>query len=207
MSEALDRATETLVEDDLSYIVLDKEELPDDLWDLEVAREGVLDNATMAAHGFSGSTTGDTRGTGRINGFIREFARAEEPDTLGPGTDVVAASVVHLFDEARQVSRWMTDRFLGEFRRVVGKDLRPGQHLMSADQLKFEGFSDEAIGLRTLQATNSGLVSSTIVDFRVGRLLGVAYLVSLGDVTRRELVARIGIALERRMVKVLLGAI
>ena len=207
MSEALNKATEALVEDDLSYMVLGKEELPENLSDLEVAREGVLDNTTMAAHGFSGSTTGGTRATGRVNGFIREFARTEEPETLGPGTDVVAATVVHLFDEARQVSRWMTDRFLGEFRRVVGKDLRPGQHLMSADQLKFEGFSDEAIGLRTLQATNSGLVSSTIVDFRVGRLLGVAYLVSLGDVTRKEVVRPLGMALERRIVRVLLGAI
>ena len=101
----------------------------------------------------------------------------------------------------------MKERFLGEFQRFAGKDLGDGQQLIRAEQIQFDGFADEAVGLRVLQTIPAGLVSSTIVDFRVGRLLGVAYLVALGDVERKELVTRIGMELERRTVKVLLGAI
>ena len=62
------------------------------------------------------------------------------------------------------------------------------------------------MGLRTLQTSPTGLISSTIVDFRVGRLLGVAYLVTLGDVERKQLIGEMGMELERRIVRVLLDA-
>jgi hypothetical protein len=47
-------------------------------------------------------------------------------------------------------------------------------------------------------------VSSTIIDFRVGRLLGVAYVATLGNSGRLELVERLAQALERRFVQVAL---
>ena len=100
----------------------------------------------------------------------------------------------------------MTNKFLGEFTYFVGRDLGRGQELLKADPLEFEGLSDESVGLRTLQTTEFGLVSSTVADFRVGRLLGVAYMVTAGDVERRLLVNELGIHLERKMVRVLLGA-
>ena len=207
MSEALYRATEAVREDDLSNMVLAREELPLELQDFQVSKDGVLDNETMAEHGFPGSTTGGIRATGRILGYHREFVNPSQESAFQIGSNLIAATVVHLFRDREAVSGWMTKKFIGEFQSFVGHEAGPGQHLISADRLEIEGFSDEAVGMRTLQATPTGPVSSTIVDFRVGRLLGVAYLVSLGDVEREQLTRQMGSELERRIVKVLLGAI
>ena len=184
MSGALDRATQEVSEEDLSGMVLDGPDLPGELQGFALAREGVLDNATMAEQGFPGSTTGETAATGRLAGYLREFAGPHEPGVFEEGFDLLSATVVHLFGNGNEVSRWMNEKFLGEFQRFTGRELGEGQQLLSADQIHYDGFSDEAVGLRTVQPTQAGPVSSTIVDFRVGWLLGVAYLVTLGDVER-----------------------
>ena len=207
MSEVFYRTTQAITEAELSSMVLLKEELPQGLQDFELAREGALDNETMASQGFPGGTTQGIRDTGRLAGYIREFTgpvRSRVPDE---GDNVMAATVAHLFEEEDCVSRWMSERFLGEFQRFVGHDLEGGQRILSADQLQFAGFSDEAVGLRVLQTSQAGLVSSTIVDFRLGRLLGVVYLVAVGDVERKNLVSRMGMELERKMVRAVLGTI
>ena len=206
MPVTLGRATQGVSEEDLSNMVLDRQELPRELQEFQVGREGVLDNETMAAQGFPGSTTGETRATGRITGYLREFVDRVEPNVLQTGSNVVAATVVHLFREEEEVSRWMKEKFLGEFQRFVGQQLGNGQQLLSTDELQFDGFSDEVVGLRTFQTSHVGPVSSTIVDFRVGRLLGVAYLVSLGDVQRDQLVNEMGTQLEQKIVRVVLGS-
>ena len=59
-------------------------------------------------------------------------------------------------------------------------------------------------GLRVLQSSPEGPVSSTVVDFRVGRLLGVAYVVTLGNYTQQALTQRLGQTLERHMVQAIL---
>ena len=56
-----------------------------------------------------------------------------------------------------------------------------------------------------MQGGESGLVSSTVIDFRVGRLLGVAFVATIGDHTRLELATQLGLALEKRMVSVILS--
>ena len=63
---------------------------------------------------------------------------------------------------------------------------------------------DQAVGLRVLQSNEPGPVSSTIIDFRVGRLLGVAYVATLGNCERLALVEQLAHALERRFVQVAL---
>ena len=206
MLESLERATQSVGEEELSRMVLDKQDLHLELEGYQLAREGVLDNETMAAHGFPGSTTGETSATGRITGYLREFISSADPTVIQKGMDVIAATVVHLFHHKDEVSRWMTEKFLGDFKRYEGQELSEGQQLLSAEPLKFEGFSDLAVGLLTKQTSQTGPISSTIVDFRVGRLLGVAYLATLGDADRKQLVTKIGLALERKMVKVSLGS-
>jgi hypothetical protein len=62
------------------------------------------------------------------------------------------------------------------------------------------------VALRVLQGGVTGLMSSTIVDFRVGRVLGVAIVGTVGDHGRLELAAELGLALEKRIVSVVLGA-
>jgi hypothetical protein len=71
-------------------------------------------------------------------------------------------------------------------------------------RLQFHGFADEVAGLRVLQSSPIGPISSTVVDFRLGRLLGVAYVATLGNYARGELVERLGLALERKIVRVVL---
>jgi hypothetical protein len=44
-----------------------------------------------------------------------------------------------------------------------------------------------------------------VVDFRVGRVLGVTYIATLGNYARQELVTELGLALERKIVHVVLG--
>ncbi len=207
MPEALYRATLEISESDLAAMVLENGDLPQELAGFQFAREGPLDNNTMAAYGLPGNTGEETRATGRLMGHLREFVSPTRSGATEAEADVMAATVVHLFGDGQAVLRWMEEKFIGEFQRFVGQELGHEQSLLRADRLEFERFSDEAVGLRTLQTTDSGLVSSTIVDFRVGRLLGVAYLVSLGDEERQGLVGEMGLALESRMVRVILGAI
>ena len=206
MPEALYRASQSVVEEDLSSMVLARDELPYELRELYPSRDGLLDNETMAEQGLPGTTTADISNAGRITGYIREFVTSARPGAIQAGSDVAVATLSHLFNNNLEVSLWMTEKFLGDSQRAVGKDLGQGQKLVSVDRLQFDGFSDETVGIRTLQTTPAGLVSSTVVDFRIGRLLGVAYLVSLGDVERQQLVQQLGLELERKMVKVLLDA-
>ena len=206
MSSALYRASQEVSEEDLAEMVLLASELPEELREFAVARETFLSNAAMAAQGFPGSTTEDILATGRISGYLREFVSPAQPEVLQPGSNLIAATVVHMFDDAGSVLRWMTDKFLGEFEQYVGKDLTHGERLISAERLDVGGFFGTAVGLRPVQTSQIGLVASTIVDFGVGRILGVAYVAALGDVERVELVRDTGLAFERKIVRVLLGS-
>ncbi len=206
MSEAFDHASRSVGEESLAVMVLTSDELLPELQEFQVAREGPLDNASMAAQGFPGNTTGEVNKTGRLNGYLREFVSPVHPALLHDGSDLMVASVVHLFEEPEQVSQWMEKKFLGEFKSFVGQELGEDQLLVRAQQIEVEGYSDQAVGLHSLQTTDAGLVSSTVVDFRVGRVLGVAYVVTLGDIERKELATQVGLSLERRIVKVLLGS-
>ena len=49
------------------------------------------------------------------------------------------------------------------------------------------------------------MISSTVVDFRLGRLLGVAFVGTVGEHERSDLAMKIGQSLEKRMVAVVLG--
>ena len=207
MSEALYKATTELAEGDLSWMVLAKEDLPDRFKEFPVSQEIILDNEAMAEHGIPGTTPEETRATGRLTGYLLEFTNHVAIDALTPGSDILVATVVHMFEDKASVSRWMSEKFVREFRHMEGQELKPGQQLISVDVLQMEGFSDEAVAIRSVQTTPVGVASSTIVDFRVGRLLGVAYNVVLGDIDRTELVRQLGVSLEMKIVRVLLGAI
>ena len=206
MSEALHRATYAITAADLPRMVLSRSELPPALHDFLPVRVGILDNDTMAQQGFPGSSAERFRSVGRRTGYLQEFAAPapEERQELPVGYDLAAATVVHLFEDAQGVSRWLEEIFLGEFEAHVDQELQDGQRLLMVQRLEFHGFADEVAGLRVLQSSPIGPISSTVVDFRVGRFLGVAYVATLGNYERRELVERLGRALERKIVRVVL---
>ena len=204
-TSSMARATYRVTEETLEDMVLEKSEFPNDFLAHQVVREGELDNERLARNGFVGSTAERFRTAGRVTGTMRELGPTSEMG-MSDGFDFMAASVVHLFDSPESVSRWMHDIFLKDFEDHVGDSVGQGHQLVSATRLDTSGFYDESVGLRVLQGGPGGLISSTVIDFRLGRLLGVAFIGTIGDHERADLTAEIGHALERRMASVVLGA-
>ncbi len=207
MSQALHRAAQLMTEADLPSMVLSQKDLPASLQAFVAVRQEYLDNETMAEQGLPGSTAERFRKVGRITGYLQDFqAPAPEDDVVPPGYDLVVASVVHLFDDPDGVARWIDEVFLHDFEASVDQEIHPGQHLLAAERLSVEElFSDVAAGLRVVQSTPDGSLSSTVVDFRVGRILGVVYVATLGNYSRLEVTQELGLALERKIVRVVLG--
>ncbi len=197
-------ATYRVGEPDLEYMTLEAGDLPDELRGYQLARSGPLDNAEMAENGFKGSTADRFRNAGRIGGFMREFVPTSDVSPAS-GVNFVGATVVHLFENPDQVSGWMSDVFVKDFEDNVGESVGSGQQLISVNRLDVEGFYDEAVGLHVLQGGPAGLLSSTVIDFRVGRLLGVAFVGAIGEHQRATLASELALALEKRMVQVALG--
>ena len=204
-SNPLWTATYRVGETDLEYMTLEATDLPDDLRGYQLARSGPLDNAEMAENGFTGSTADRFRNAGRIGGFMREFVPTSDVSPTS-GVNFVGATVVHLFENPDQVAGWMSDVFVKDFEDNVGESVGSGQQIISVDRVDTAGFYDESVGLRVLQGGPAGLLSSTVIDFRVGRLLGVAFVGVIGEHERTELATEMALALEKRMVQVALGA-
>lgn len=204
-SFSIDRATYSVGESALDLMVLEKTGFPEFFQGHQVIREGSLDNATLAENGFAGSTADRFSDAGRVTGMMRELGPTSNM-AMSDGFDFMAASVVHLFDSPDSVHHWMHDIFLKDFEDQIGESVGPGHQLVSATRLEPQGFFDEAVGLRILQGGTNGLISSTVVDFRVGRLLGVVFIGAVGDHDRLRPVEQLGQALEKQMVSVVLGS-
>ncbi len=199
MTTPLVRATFDLRLEDLPSLALEVGDLPPRYGGFTRTREEELDNRAMAARGFESASEERFRGVGRIGGFVREFWSASASDALD-GEDVMAGTVVHLFDTPQGVSEWMRDVFVRDFTANVGSDASEGQRLVSADRFEPQGFYDEAVGVRAVYEGRSAPVSASIIDFRIGRVLGVAYVATIGDHNREEESAELGIALEKAIV-------
>ncbi|MCH7745069.1 MAG: hypothetical protein IIC84_03250 [Chloroflexi bacterium] len=204
MADILTDATLKISEEDLKSMVLEKEQLPEEFKQFKPGREGPLDNVTMAEQGFPGSTEESFRDMGRITGYMREFASSSANPPAQDGTDIMVATVVHLFDDAQVVSKWMTDVFVKQFEDNVGKSMPSGQELIAIEHVVVNGFYDEVVALRATQTKDGSSFSSTIIDFRLGRLLGVAFVVTSGDVERTSLAEQVAVELERNIVKAVL---
>ena len=174
MSNRLVQATFGIYESDLPRLALSAYDLPSRYQSYTQTREEALDNYTMAVTGFPGATEERFRAIGRIGGFVREFW-SSTVDTDVDGADVLVGSVAHLFDNPDGVHAWMHDVFLHDFQNNIGSDAGEDQILVGADRFTPEGFYDEAVGLRASYNTSGHPVTATIIDFRVGRILGVAY--------------------------------
>ena len=201
---SLDRATFGVSDADLGLMVLEKTEMPEEFLGHQVVREGPLNNQAMAENGFANSTAERFKQAGRINGFMREFgptSNMSAPD----GFNFLAASVAHLFATPDSVVGWMQDVFLKDFEENSGEGVGEGLQLVSAQRLEPKNFFDEAVALRILQGGPTGLISSTVIDFRVGRILGVAFVGTVGDHERMDLATEVGLALEKRIVRIALG--
>ena len=206
MTDTLVRATFKVAEEDLERMVLSKAQLPSPLVGFLQYRERILTNSTMAENGFPGNTLEKLENIGRITGYVREFVSPLKGPPVEVGTDLVSATVAHLFRDERSASTWMSEEFLSQFERNVGNTIGKDQKLVSVHPLEIEGLYGEGITLCAIHDGPEGILSSTIVDFRVGCLLGVAYVVTFGEVERTSLVKNLAIELERQIVKVVLDS-
>ncbi len=204
-SSSIGRATYSIGESALDLMVLEKAGFPELFLGHQVVREGSLDNETLAQNGFEGASAERFSQAGRVTGVMRELGPTSNMG-MSDGFDFMAATVVHLFDSPDSVHSWMHDIFLKDFEDRVGESVGQGHQLVSATRLDPQGFFDEAVGLQVLQGGADGLISSTVVDFRVGRLLGVVFIGTVGDHVRLDQVVQLGQALEKRMVGVVLGS-
>ncbi len=159
----------------------------------------------MAQQGLPDSTEEKVPSAGRANGFLREFGPTSNIPNHD-GFDFLGSTVAHPFDDQAPVPGWMHDIFIKDFENNAGERVGDEHQLVSAIRLELQGFYDEAVALKVVQGGPRGLVSSPIIDFRVGRLLSVAFVATLGDHTRLELTTELGLALDKRMVKAILGA-
>ena len=204
-SFSIDRATYSVGESALDLMVLEKSAFPEAFQGHQIIREGTLDNETLAENGFEGTTPERFSDAGRVTGVMRELGPTSNM-AMVDGFDFMAASVVHLFDSPESVHSWMHEIFLKDFEDRVGESVGQGHQLVSATRLDPQGFFDEAVGLKVLQGGLDGLISSTVIDFRVGRLLGVVFIGAVGDHDRLAQVEKLGQDLEKRIVSVVLGS-
>jgi hypothetical protein len=205
---ALLYAIHGVLANEIQYMVLNASQLPEELGGFEVLREADLDNETMANHGFGKKTADDLAKLGRITGYVREFVVPQGAATLEeePAEIIMAATVIHLFEGEDAVKRWIDDSFVRDFRDNVGKESNEGQVLQGVEILEIEGLHDYAASLLVLHEMPDAVLASTIIDFRMGNLLGVAYVVAKRDVTLSALAKQLAVALEQQMVRVALGA-
>lgn len=200
------RATEGMTEEDLAWMPLEQQDLPIEFRSFRLLREGPLDNETMAKQSVLDRTADDLSELGRITGHLKEYAASASPEGIAPGSSLAVATVVHLFRDGESVSNWMLEVFQKEFEASVGDEVAPGYRVESAQRFEPKGLASETIGMEVIQRGPAGGAASTVVDFRVGRLLGVAYTITAGEPGEKASVEEVAAALERKMVRVVLGA-
>ena len=98
----------------------------------------------------------------------------------------------------------MKNVFVKQFKDNVGNEVGENQSLVAVEELEVDDFYDKAVGIRAVQDGEDGILSTTVIDFRIGRLLGVSFVVTVGDHGRTELTTMLGLELERHIVRTLL---
>ena len=205
MTNSLAQATYELASESLQNMTLGLDQLPGELAGFSLLRESILDNKTMADHGFPGNTEESYDAAGRLTGYLKEFASASAIPQSEDGSDIVAATVAHLFKDPEHSEKWMTDTFVTQFKNNVGNEIGENQTLVAVEELEIDDFYDKAVGIRAVQSGEEGILSTTVIDFKIGRLLGVSFIVTIGDHGRTELTTMLGLELERNIVRELLA--
>jgi hypothetical protein len=204
MTDLISQATYEVDTESLSNMALGLNGLPDELSSFSLLRENSLDNKTMASHGFPGNSEDSYLEAGRVTGYLREFASPYAIPRREDGSDIVAATVVHLFEDTNCAESWMKNVFVKQFQDNVGTEVGESRSLVAVEELEVDDFYDKAVGIRAVQDGEDGILSTTVIDFRIGRLLGVSFVVTVGDHGRTELTTMLGLELERNIVKELL---
>ena len=205
VSSALTRATYRVTEETLEDMVLEKSEFPSGFQSHQVVREGELDNERLARNGFAGSTAHRFLEAGRVTAQMRELgptSRHGDVRRLRLHVRFGSAPVRHPRVGEQLDARYISEGLRGPRGRQRGPGASTGSGHPPRNQRLLRRVCSPQGAARRAPA---GLISSTVVDFRLGRLLGVAFIGTIGDHQRAELTMQIGQALEKRMAAVVLG--
>ncbi len=204
----LTKMTMAVMADDLPFMVLEKEQLPNSLSAFDLLREQVIDNQTMAKEMGGSHTVDSLAAAGRLSGYERAFAVTPGAPTLEaePAEVLQAASAVHLFDSPEHVVEWIDKVFVRELRGSVGNEDEKGQRVIGVELLEPSGFHEHAASLLVVREVPSATIATTVTEFQLGCLLGVVSVDAKVDKAFEELTAELGSAFERQIVQVVLGA-
>ena len=202
MDQALIEATKRLGEVDQPSLLLQEDELPPVLAGLRLAHDALHDNDALARELFADVGAPALRSEyGRLTGWVRRFAADARGEK--PGAPTAAGVTCHLYTGPEDVERWVTQVFPGRFEGREGQKAPAakalGLQLAAVRRVKVPGLRDISQGMRVTIEDPGGLRTQTIVDFRVGSVLGVVFVVASGDVDCVPFVAPLAAAQERKI--------
>ena len=163
MTNSIAQATYNITDQSLENMALDLKNLPDELSGFSPFRESVLDNKLMASHGFPGNTEDKYNAAGRMTGYLREFASPSAIPKREDGQNIVAATVIHLFENEDSAASWMTNVFVKQFKENIGREVGEDQKLVAVEELEIEDFYDRAVGIRAVQDGVDGILSLSLI--------------------------------------------
>jgi hypothetical protein len=134
-----------------------------------------------------------------------EFATNRNAGHLNLGTDIAVATLVDLFDSGEAITHWMTQVFISDMEKSVGKYVELDQEMLSAVRCKPEGLADESAEMHVFHKPSPWEISSTAVDFCVGRLLGVVFCITFATVQCRNETRHVAKNVENKILKAVLG--
>ncbi len=209
IGDELERALQSVTENDLAIMVLPQEELGEEFADLEIDEDSGFQNNEQATDDtINPEDTGeDLERAGRINGYELEYVAPDLLSMLEAGEGVaVVETMVHLFKDAGAASDFLAEQ-VEDYQRFEGKEVMPSMTLQEAQTFAVDGLADEAIGVRARVSFGDMQLYGTGVYFRLGRLVGEAWIATGDDADVNSQVKTIARALEERIEGVLLGDI
>ena len=199
-----DRLTPRVTLAALEYMPLEVKDLPFELRGYQMSRDEAVDNLQFSRYPFRDATAADLLRMGRQGGWLKECNTPPEVEIVD-GLILTAATSVHLFDRPSAVSRWIQEQFVSHTLAHIGQDESggPRRMLQARELAKPAGLYDQAAALHLLQDSPLGPFSVNSINFRLGRLLGCAFLGVIGDHNEAFLANELAQALEKNMAQVL----
>src|SRR3989337_1478337 len=169
--DELEKALQSLSEDDLAIMVLPPEAFGDASDGLEVAPySGFEDSDEVADDTLDPEDTGDDlEEAGFVTGYSLDF---EDPSfsALEEGAGILnVSSTVELFEDEQAASSYLA-KLLEDNRRFEGEEVEPGTTLEEVEEFVVEGSADDATGLVLHGSFGETDFYATGVIFTVGRL-------------------------------------
>lgn len=206
-ADELERALQSVTENDLAIMILPQEDLGEEFADLEIDEDsGFVDNeqaadGTIDPH----DTADDLEQAGRINGYELGYEAPDWFSVLEAGQGVIAVDTeVVLFEDGPAASEFLAKQ-VDDSLRLEGEEIQTGITLEEVETFQVVGLADEAVGQRRRISFGDAQMYGTVVGFRLDRLLGSAAIVRADDANVNSQVEEIARALEERIEGVLLG--